>query len=75
MAKLKVERLRALRETKGWTIRDLAQVLGCEVSTPARWEHGKLTPRPRTLERLADIFHVDVEELIEPENISQPKGS
>ena len=65
MTKLRVERLRQLREEKGWSIRDLSQMLGCEVSTPARWEQGKLMPRPRTLELLADIFNVTVEELVD----------
>ena len=64
MTKLRAERLRELREGNGWSIRDLAQKLGCEVSTPARWERG-LLPRRRTLERLAEIFHVNVEDLIE----------
>ncbi len=63
--KLRVDRLKELREEKGWSIRDLAEMLDCEVSTPARWEHGKLTPRRRTLERLADIFNVTVEYLLQ----------
>lgn len=68
MPKLNIERLRELREQKGWSIRDLSQILGCEVSTPARWEHGKLMPRLRTLEQLAEIFNVTVEELVDQSN-------
>lgn len=62
---LRIDRLRELREQKGWSIRDLAQKLGCEVSTPARWEHGKLMPRRRYLEQLAEIYEVSIDELID----------
>lgn len=75
MARLRVERLRELREKKGWSIRDLARQLGCEVSTPARWEHGQLTPRRRTLERLADTFQVEVEELLEDELVTRSEDA
>ncbi len=71
MPKLRVQRLRELREQKGWSIRDLSQMLGCEVSTPARWEHGKLMPHHRSLERLAEIFNVTIEELVE-ETLNRP---
>jgi transcriptional regulator with XRE-family HTH domain len=33
MQKLNIERLRQLHEQKGWSIKDLAQMSGCEVST------------------------------------------
>lgn len=62
---LRIDRLRELRQQKGWSIRDLAQILGCEVSTPARWEHGLLMPRRKYLEQLAEIYQVSIDELID----------
>ncbi len=69
MPRPRVERLRNLREQKGWSIRDLYQVPGCEVSR-------YLMPRPRTLVQLADIFNVTVEEFVdETEEPSNQKAS
>lgn len=65
MKKLRTDRLRELREAKNWTWSDLARQLGTEVSTPPKWERGQTQPRPRMLERLAEVFNVEVDELVE----------
>lgn len=65
MRKLRTDKLKEMREARNWTWSDLARQLGTEVSTPPKWERGQAQPRPRMLERLAEIFGVDVEELTE----------
>jgi len=65
MKKLRTERLRELREEKDWSWSDLARQLRIEVSTPPKWERGQTQPRKQMLERLAEIFDVQVEDLTE----------
>lgn len=65
MRRLRANRLRELREAKNWNWSDLARQLKIEVSTPPKWERGQTQPRPKTLEKLADLFDVSVEELTE----------
>jgi transcriptional regulator with XRE-family HTH domain len=69
--KLRAERLRELREAKGWTGSDLARRLGTEVSTPPAWERGQKQPRPIFIERLAEIFEVEVEDLIDQSDTAE----
>lgn len=63
--RFRAERLRELREAKGWTWSDIARRLGTEVSTPPAWERAQKQPRPASIERLAEIFDVEVEDLID----------
>lgn len=65
MRRLRVNRLRELREAKNWNWSDLARQLKTEVSTPPKWERGQTQPRRQMLEKLADLFEVSVEDLTE----------
>lgn len=65
MRKLRTDRLRELREAKNWNWSDLARQLKTEVSTPPKWERGQAQPRRQTLEKLAELFDVTVEDLTE----------
>ena len=65
MAKLNTERFIELRNQKGWTYADIARRAKVGFGSPTRWEHGQSNPGMRSLEKLAEIFEVDVEELID----------
>ncbi len=55
--------IRQLRQERGWTQQDLAQLLGVTQSTVSGWERGLKTQRPRTLLRLAALFGVRIEDI------------
>jgi transcriptional regulator with XRE-family HTH domain len=55
-----------LRRKRRWTQRDLAERLLTNHSMVLRWEKSKAAPRADTLERLAAVFEVSVDELCSP---------
>lgn len=57
------EHLRALRKSKGLTLRQLAECLGKNSMFYNRIELGKDSPSPDFLRQLADFFEVDYERL------------
>lgn len=64
------DRIRALREQRGWTQADLAGMLQFHHSTISAYEKGKIEPPLRILEHLAELFGIAVNELLElPRNI------
>lgn len=56
--------VRRLRETKGYSIQELAQKTGMKRPNLSRLEHGKHQPSLETLERLAAALEVPVAEII-----------
>ncbi len=64
MPKLNTKRFRELRDERSWTLADVARAAKIGFGTPSRWEHGLSDPGDRSLAKLAEIFEVDVEELI-----------
>jgi len=56
-----------LRQQKGWTHAELAQRLGMHPNHVGRWEKNQMRPRSKTLEKLAELFEVRLEELIASE--------
>jgi len=58
-------RIRALRERKGLSLRELAKQAGVDFSTIHRIEKGDELPRFGTLEKLAAALNVSVRDLIE----------
>ncbi len=58
-------RFRLLMGYHDLTLRDIAAATHCAVSTVGTWKNGRVPSSRRTLERLAEIFHVDVEYLLE----------
>lgn len=65
MPKLNIQRFRQLRNDKSWTLADVARIAGVGFGTPSRWEHGLAKPHRRMMKRLAKIFNVSIEELID----------
>ena len=56
-------RLRALRETRGLSLEDVAQRVEVSRQTVWYWETGRSAPTPRNLRRLAGALDATVEEL------------
>jgi transcriptional regulator with XRE-family HTH domain len=63
MAKAFGSRLKKLRQDKGLTQRQLAEIVGCEVVLISRYERGEGLPKFDTLILLADALHVSTDEL------------
>lgn len=59
------DRLRELRESKGWSQKYVALKLGIkQSSTYANWEYGIRDPDTETLSKLADLFEVKTDYLL-----------
>lgn len=55
------KRLRELREKNGWTLQQVADKLGLNVlSTYSNWEYGRTTPGPEMLQKVAELYQVDM---------------
>jgi transcriptional regulator with XRE-family HTH domain len=63
MAQSVADRIRALREQRGWSQQYLSRASGVSGRTIQRIEGGKLQPQPQTLQALASAFNVDVSKL------------
>ncbi len=61
------ENIRKLREEKGLTQQQLADQLYVSRQTVCRWESGARTPDLDMAERIAEIFHISMDELISDE--------
>jgi transcriptional regulator with XRE-family HTH domain len=59
-----VEKLKALREDRALSLRELADISGVGHNTIYRIEHGQKTVLPRTVRRLAAALGVEPRELI-----------
>ncbi|MCH5170239.1 MAG: helix-turn-helix transcriptional regulator [Oscillospiraceae bacterium] len=53
-----------LREEKGMTQKELAQILDVSDKAVSKWENGQAIPRINVLEKIAEIFDTSVEDLI-----------
>lgn len=63
------DRLRELRETRGWSQKYVAAKLTIkQSSTYANWEYGIRDPDTETLARLADLFEVKTDYLLGRDN-------
>ncbi len=58
-------RLRSLRATSGRSLEALARELGVHFTTVSSWERGRSRPNYRTLARLASLYQVSPEYLLE----------
>lgn len=52
------DNIRALREAKGISQRELAEALGVDQSAVSNWERGKAEPTAFNIRRLADLLGV-----------------
>lgn len=56
-------KLRVLRVERNMTQKDLAKVLGTTQKSVSAWERGKMTPRPSMMQKIADYFGVDKDDI------------
>lgn len=63
------DRIKNIREGRGWSQRDLAEVSSVHFNSVSGIESGKHKPRPSTLRKLAEALGVEVEDLT-----GAPKG-
>lgn len=58
------ERLKQIRIEKGKVQSDISEMLGINKSTYSQYENGKRTPKPETLQKIADYYSVTVDYLL-----------
>lgn len=58
------EKIRLLRETKNWSQEDMAEKLSMSVNGYSKIERGETKPYNPKLEKIAEVFGVDLLELI-----------
>jgi transcriptional regulator with XRE-family HTH domain len=63
--------LRGLRKGQGWTQSELAEMVEVDAVTIRRWELGMFSPSQGNSERLADIYGVGVEDLVNAANVER----
>jgi transcriptional regulator with XRE-family HTH domain len=62
-------RLHMLRWRRGWSARHVEQLTGIPEASLLRWERavGKRYPGTDRISRLADVYEVDLSELLDPD--------
>ena len=63
-------KLKELRETKGYTQRELAKKLNVSVSTVGMWESTSQIPTAKKLLEVAALFNVSVDTLLDASDIT-----
>jgi transcriptional regulator with XRE-family HTH domain len=58
------ERVRQLREERGWSQGELAEKIGADPAQISRYEHGRITPSADAIIRLAETFGVSTDYLL-----------
>ncbi len=53
------KRIRAYRKNIGMEQKELAKLIGVDVSTISQWENGRREPYPRYIKAVADVFHLN----------------
>ncbi len=59
-----MENLRVLRIEKGFTQKELADIVGCGQSAIGKYERGELEPNLSTLKQFSEIFDVSIDYLV-----------
>ena len=55
--------VKELREERHWSQYELAMKLGVRPETIWKWEKGRMAPYGRNLRKLAEVFHVPMDEI------------
>lgn len=67
-----MERLKALRKSKGLSMKELGRLFGLSESTISLYESGKRQPDNETILKIADFFDVSVDYLLGREEKETP---
>ena len=59
------EKIKALRKEKKWSQDDLSKAIGVHSKHISRYENNKVTPSPETLRKMADVFDVSTDYLLQ----------
>lgn len=65
------EKIRAMREQRAWTQENVAEKLNISINGYSKIERGETRLNLPRLEQLAEIFEVDIVELLQPESTCQ----
>ncbi len=60
--------LKRIRMAQGYSMRALAEKIGCTPPAVQTWEHGRCWPQPRHAKRLSDVLGMPVDVLLAPVN-------
>ena len=66
--------IKAFRKKRGWTQVQLAEKMNVSTQTVSNWENGIKFPRMGTLQKLADLFGVEVGDITSNPNQSILNG-
>ena len=55
--------LRELRKKKGYTQRQVADILGIDQTTVSKWEHHESFPRVETLLALSELYDTPIDQI------------
>lgn len=58
------QQIKMLRQQKGWSQKDLAELIGEKNGTVSTWENGTRFPREDKLEKLVELFNVSYDSLM-----------
>ena len=58
------QNLKYLRKLRGWTQEEMAARLGIKRSLLGAYEEGRAEPRTQVMERVSDLFHVTLDDLL-----------
>ena len=64
------KRLFELRKTKGWSQPEIGKMIGTSGAIIGRYERGEMTPSIEVAKKLADVFTVTVDHLINDKEVS-----
>ncbi len=62
-------KIKELRKSKGWTQEKLSELLGINPKSILRIEGGKTFPTIQNLEKIAEIFQIDITDLFNNKNL------
>jgi transcriptional regulator with XRE-family HTH domain len=66
------DRIRELREEKGWSQDKLAKSIGAVAHQISRYEHGHMSPSAETLVKIAETFDVSLDYLLVEDSPRRP---
>ncbi len=69
------DNIKRLRETHGLTQAQFGQIAGVSDKAVSTWEAGLKTPRPKSIDRIAEYFHISKSELLlDPDDLVRVVG-
>lgn len=70
---MRFRKLRSYRLERGWTQKQLAEMVKVDVSTIRKYERGLINPSLKVAKRLSQVFGMPIEELFEEVSLWREK--